>query len=235
MPNFAASLHKTTIALAVREARRGAKGVGSSRARQEATPYFRMRECRSHCESRRSSSTNDTRERRACGSPACSAPGDPSYLDGARGPTTLHVPGLCHTRERPPVHVQAPAAALRPETEKKGEPGTGDAHEHGGKGGRHGTHPVPCSGSRRSGWSSTLTPVMGEQHVTMTPHGTNPDVPWPRIFVKRRGTPLTPLCASGGVSPVPGCAANVAGGVAPVSREDAPVGLPGPYTAGVYP
>lgn len=51
--------------------RRGevSKCVGSSRIRQAATPYLRIRGSRSHSESRRDRSKSDTRERRACGSP----------------------------------------------------------------------------------------------------------------------------------------------------------------------
>src|SRR2546422_4503588 len=62
-------------------------------------------------------------------------------------------------------------------------------------------------------------------------YGTNPKAHGRCSFGTRRGTPLTQLYSSVGVSPVPGCAASVAGCVAPAFPANDPACLPGPYTA----
>src|SRR4029453_6382696 len=83
--------------------RRGevSKCVGSSRTRQAATPYLRMMGSRSHSESRRDRSKSDTRERRACGSPACVlGSGRPLAPLLCRDTITRHWQALCHARGR---------------------------------------------------------------------------------------------------------------------------------------
>ena len=80
--------------------RRGevSKCVGSSRTRQAAPPYLRMMGSRSHSESRRDRSKSDTRERRACGSPACVlGSGRPLAPLLCRDTITRHWQALCPT------------------------------------------------------------------------------------------------------------------------------------------